>query len=106
MPMPLEICHAITRAPVYLSATHRYTWDEVRAKCKRSQGPFSLKVEGKFIPILDESALLIACQACAAYHDWVAYNAPEDDGFKDEMAEIEHKILLDMDDSMEENYQG
>lgn len=101
-PMTLEICHTRTRTPVRLSATRRYTWDEVRAKCK--QGPFSLKVEGKLIPILDESALLMACQASAAYHDWVAYNVPEEDGFSEEMAGIEDKILSEMEDGMDEHY--
>jgi hypothetical protein len=102
--MTMEICHAYTHRPIRLSATRRYTWDQVRAMCKRVSGPFSLNVEDKFIPIPDESTLRFACQASAAYHDWVAYNVPEEDGFCEEMAEIERKVLDEMEDVSDYQY--
>jgi hypothetical protein len=41
-------------------------------------------------------ALQLACKVSAAYHDWVAYNAPEDDGFHEDMEEREQKIAQEI----------
>jgi hypothetical protein len=94
----MDLCHSHARLPIRLSSTRRYLWEEVRAKCRRVSGPFWLKVQGKLIPVRDEAALVMACQASAAYHDWVAYNAPEDDGFSKEMAERELCVAAEMED--------
>ena len=55
-----------------------------------------MRVEGKLIPLEGEMALQLACKVSAAYHDWVAYNAPEDDGFHEDMEEREQKIAQEI----------
>lgn len=59
-------------------------------------GPFWLRVEGTLIPVENEAALELACKVSAAYHDWVAYNVPEDDGFQEDMEEREQKIAYEL----------
>jgi hypothetical protein len=55
-------------------------------------------VEGALIPITNEAQLQLACRASSAYHDWLAYNVPEDDGFSADMREREQRILAEMQD--------
>ena len=92
----MEICHGWARVPIRLSATRKYLDVEIRQLCKRHIGPFWLCVENTVIPIKDESCLLFACKACAAYHDWISYNAPSDDGFADDMRVREKKLTYDI----------
>jgi hypothetical protein len=91
--MGVELCHGWGHIPLKMSSTKRYTPEQLREMCKRVLGPFWLRVEGKLIAINDgEQCLMLACHACSAYHDWVAYNAPLDDGFESDMAEREEYI--------------
>ncbi len=87
----MELCHSYQHRPIPLRSTRRYSDDEIRILCNRVTGPFWLWVEGKLIPLEGEMALQLACKVSAAYHDWVAYNAPEDDGFQEDMEEREKK---------------
>lgn len=66
-------------------------------QCNRLGGPFWIRVEGTLIPLEGEDALRVGCQVCAAYHDWVAYNAPYDDGFNEDMKEREQRIRSELD---------
>lgn len=93
----MELCHGWWAQPVRLSSTQRYTPEEIRAKCKRVLGPFWLRVEGKLIQV-HGGELRLACEVSAAYHDWVAYNAPPDDGFCEDMAEREERVRLHMEE--------
>jgi hypothetical protein len=93
-----ELCHSYGHRNLPLSATRRYQWEEVRAMCKRVSPPFWLRVEGRLIPIQNEGELRMACKVSAAYHDWVAYNALEDDGFSEDMAEREARIAAEMEE--------
>jgi hypothetical protein len=61
--------------------------------CRRRSGPFWLRVENKLVPIVNEDCLNFACEVSAAYHDWVSYNAPEDDGFVQDMAQREERVM-------------
>jgi hypothetical protein len=88
----MQLCHSWSHIPLKLSATKRYTPDQIREFCRRATGPFWLKVEGTLIAVHGEQCLMLACHACAAHHDWVAYNAPLDDGFEADMAEREEII--------------
>ena len=104
---PMDLCHGWARVPIRLSATRKYMPWELRAKCKGATPPYWLRVEGKVIPVTSESALQLACHASAAYHDWLAYNAPEDDGFAEDMAERERRIQAHMDEpNSEDSEQG
>ena len=76
-----------------MSATRKYNPDQVRDMCRRVCGPFWLKVESKLIPVHGEDCLRLACEVSSAYHDWLSYNAPEDDGFSEDFAERETLIL-------------
>jgi hypothetical protein len=103
----MELCHSWRALPVRLSSTRRYSPYEVRELCKKVTGPFWLRVEGKLIQVHGEECLRLACQVSAAYHDWLAYNAPEDDGFAEDMAEREVKIQEHMEEpssSEDESY--
>ena len=57
--------------------------------CRRTLGPFFLRIQGQSIKVYGEECLMLACQVSAAYHDWLAYNAPLDDGFEQDMEERE-----------------
>ncbi len=95
----MDLCHGWGQIPIRISSTKRYTPEQLRELCKRVVGPFWLKVEGKPIAIKDEeSCLMLACQACAAHHDWVAYSAPIDDGFESDMAEREAYIKASLEE--------
>lgn len=93
-----ELCHSHWHMPIKLSATRRYQWEEIRDMCRRKVPPYSLRVEGKLIPITSESQLQLACMVSSAYHDWLAYNVPEEDGFSADMCERETRILAEMQD--------
>jgi hypothetical protein len=88
----MELCHGWARRVLPLSGTRKYSPVEIRALCKRASPPFWLRVEGKHIPVVGEPCLQLACQVSAAYHDWLAYNAPEDDGFAADMLQRELRI--------------
>lgn len=75
----MDLCHSYQHRVMPLRATRKYDWTEVRSMCQRVTGPFWLRVEGQLIPIQGEESLDLACQVSAAYHDWVAYNAPDHD---------------------------
>lgn len=102
----MELCHGWWAQPVRLSSTRRYSPEEVRARCSRVLGPFWLRVEGKLIQIHGEQSLRLACEVSAAYHDWVAYNAPEEDGFCADMAKREAQIQAHMDEPSSSEDEG
>lgn len=91
-----ELCYSHGHIPLSLSATRHYEWEQVRAMCKRVSPPFSLRVEGCLIPLQNETELRLACKVSAAYHSWLAYNAPIDDGFSKDMQEREALIAAEM----------
>jgi hypothetical protein len=68
------------------------------ARCMKKPPPFWISVEGVMIPVEGTDCLQLACHICAAYHAWVAYNAPEDDGFTADMEDREAKIQQHMDE--------
>jgi hypothetical protein len=102
----MELCHHWCKRPIPLSSTRRYTPEQIRDKCRRVSGPFWLRVEDKVIQVRGEICLRFACEVSAAYHDWVAYNVPENDGFAEDMAEREAKIQLHMEDPSSEEEGG
>ena len=73
-------------------ATRKYQWEEVESMCGKVLGPFWISVEGTLIPLENKEALAIGCQVVSAYHNWLAYNAPDDDGFIEDMQEREQVI--------------
>ena len=94
----MELCHSWSVRPIRMSSTRRYTPDEVRGMCKRVSGPVWLRVEGTLIQVHGEACLQLACAVSSAYHDWLAFNAPEDDGFAEDMAEREERVQQHMDE--------
>lgn len=94
----MELCHSWSARRVRMSSTRRYKPEEVRHMCKRVSGPFWLRVEGALIQVRGEACLELACAVSSAYHDWVAYNAPEDDGFAEDMAEREERVQRHMEE--------
>ena len=94
----MELCHSWQARPVRLSSTRRYLPEEVLAKCKRATGPFWLRVEGRLVQVHGEACLRLACEVSAAYHDWVAYNVPGEDGFAEDMARREAKVQMHMEE--------
>jgi hypothetical protein len=95
-----ELCHGWSHRTIPLSSTRKYTPEQLRGMCKRVSGPFWLRVENKLIPLCGEECLQLACKVSSAYHDWVSYDAPEEDGFAQDMEEREARIsawMLDCD---------
>jgi len=94
----MELCHSWSHRRIPMSSTRRYSPEEVRLMCKRVSGPFWLRVEGTLVQVHGEACLQLACAVASAYHDWLAYNAPEDDGFARDMAEREERIQRHMEE--------
>lgn len=84
----MELCYSYNHIPIQLSSTRKYHAEHIRGMCDRVTGPFWLRVEGRLILLEGEDCMKLACQVSAAYHDWVAYNAPYADGFGDEIDEL------------------
>jgi hypothetical protein len=82
----MDLCYSRQHIAIPLSATRRYTWERIRDLCKRRGGPFWLRVEGTLVALESEEALRTGCKVCAAYHDWLAYNAPCSDGFDEDVS--------------------
>lgn len=91
----MELCHSFQHRAIPLRATRKYDWTEVRSMCQRVTGPFWLRVEGQLIPIQGEESLDLACQVSAAYHDWVAYNAPEREELPDDTYQQETESTIE-----------
>lgn len=89
----VEICHGLSRRCIPLRATRKYLPEEIMALCKGCTPPYYIVVENTVIPVIGDDCLALACHVSSAYHNWVAYNAQEDDGFSLEMAENEARLL-------------
>jgi hypothetical protein len=88
----MNIHHGWCQRVIPLSATRKYSPEELRAMCKRVSPPLWLNVEGRMLQIQGEECLAFSCQISATYHNSIAYNAPEDDGFAEDMRERERRI--------------
>jgi len=88
----MEICHGLERRRLPLSATRRYHPEQIRALCRTVSPPFYVSVEGTMIALHGEECLDLACHMSSAYHNWLAYSAPEDDGFEADM-ELREELL-------------
>jgi hypothetical protein len=75
-----------------MSATRKYSQDELAASCKRLSPPFWLDVENTLIPITTTQELAFACHVSSAYHNSIAYNAVDDDGFAADMQQREWEL--------------
>jgi hypothetical protein len=54
--------------------------------------PFWLDVENTMVPIATTQELAFACHVSSAYHNSIAYNAVEDDGFLSDMQQREFAL--------------
>lgn len=88
----VDIRHGLPHRRIPLQATRKYLPEEIMALCKGCTPPFYISVENTVIPITGDDCLMLACQISSAYHNWVAYNAPEDDGFSEDMYEREARL--------------
>lgn len=88
----MNIHHGWCHRAIPLSATRTYSEDEMREMCRRVSPPFWLNVEGKMLHIQGEECLAFSCQISSIYHNSIAYNALEDDGFSTEMRERERRL--------------
>ena len=94
----MELCYSWDKRPIRLSSNKRYTPEEIRDLCVRVSPPFWLSVEQVMIPVAGEDCLWLACQTAAAYHGWIAYNAPEEDGFAEDMKRREMLVQQHMEE--------
>lgn len=81
----MEICHGISRRPIPLRATRKYCPEEILSMCLGCSPPYYIRVEDTLVGLRSNERLQLACEISSAYHNWVAYNAPDDDGFLAEM---------------------
>ena len=77
----MEICHGLSRRPIPLRATRKYCPEEILSICQGCSPPYYIRVEDTLVVLPSSERLQLACEISSAYHNWVAYNAPEDDGF-------------------------
>ena len=102
VPSHMELCHGWGHIPFRFPVSSRVTPEQIREQCTRVMSPFWLRVEQTLIPVVGEECLWLACQVSAAYHDWIAYNAPEDDGFEADMEARESRVALHMEEPSSE----
>jgi hypothetical protein len=76
----VDICHGLPRRRIPLQATRKYMPEEIMAMCRGASPPYYILVQNTMIPIKENSCLALACEISSAYHNWVAYNAPDNDG--------------------------
>jgi hypothetical protein len=91
---------------VGMSATRGCHADELLARVRLCSPPYWLSVEGTFIRLSSRGELWVACQAVAAEHNAIAYNVPEDDGFAQEIADIEARVQAHLEDPAESEDSG
>lgn len=99
----MELCFGWSHERVPLSATRHYNPEEIRALCKRRSRPFWLSVEGKMVQVQGKECLEMACNIASVYHNQIAYNAQSDDGFCEEMAEVERAVQTRMDTELSDD---
>lgn len=85
----IEIAHGIPRRVIPLSATRKYLPEQVMALCRRCSPPYYISVENTLIKLDTPDCLELACHVASAYHNGIASNAPDYDGFSEEMEELE-----------------
>jgi hypothetical protein len=100
------LSHTWARRPIPLSSTRHYHPEEVEAKRRRHTGPHWLTVEGTHIPLDSPDDMSLACRAVSAYHNYVAYNVPPDDGFAREVLVLEAKWQQHMEESSSDEEDG
>ena len=91
---------------VGMSATRGVHADELLERIRLCSPPYWLSVEGTFIRLSSRGELWVACQAVAAEHNAIAYNVPEDDGFAQEIADIEARVQAHLEDPAESEDSG
>jgi hypothetical protein len=101
-PPHMELCHSWAHIPIRFSTSSRITPDQIRERCNKVTHPLWLHIENTKILVVGEECTWLACQVSAAYHNWLAYNAPDDDGFAADMEEREARIALHMEEPSSE----
>ena len=91
---------------VGMSATRGVHADELLERIRLCSPPYWLSVEGTFIRLPCHHELLLACRVVAAEHNAIAYNMPEDDGFAQEIADIEARVQAHLEDPAESDESG
>jgi hypothetical protein len=85
----LDLRFGYSRTLLPLSNTRRYLPDELMSMMQSRARPHWLYVDGVRIELSAHDGLWVGCQAVAAYHNYLAYNAPAPDGFQEDMEERE-----------------
>jgi DNA primase catalytic subunit len=99
----IDLRHGWNHIPLRLSGTRRYHAEEVFTLIHRHRRPIWLYVDGHRIALPTRDAEWVACQAAAAYHNYLAHSAPEPDGFAEEIAESEARVRAHMEASSSED---
>ena len=87
----MELLHHWSHRVITLSSTRRYLPEEIEALCVRKSPPFWLRVEGTMIRIQDSSQMPLVYRICAAHHNGIVQNVPQDDGWTKETEEMESR---------------
>lgn len=95
----INLHYGHSRTALFLSSTRRYLPDELLSMMQDRYAPYWLWVENAWISLPTQEALWVGCQAAAAYHSYLAYNAPLPDGFEEDMAEREASVQARMEAS-------
>jgi hypothetical protein len=92
----IDLRYGWNHIPIRLSVTRRYLAEEVFARVNTRTGPIWLYVDGQRIALPTRDAVWVGCQAVGAYHNYIAHNAPQPDGFAQEMAAAEARARAHM----------
>lgn len=92
----IDLRYGHSRTPLRLSATRRYLSDELLSMIQRRMPPYCLFVDDVRIVLPTDEALWVGCQAAAAYHNYLAHNAPHPDGFQEDMEAREARARAHM----------
>jgi len=98
----MRLLQGPNRIALALLNTRRYYPEQVIQTMLNHRKPYFLDVDGVHISVDPDRELWVACQAvCAEHNAGPAREAPEEDGFEQEMGEIEARVQAHMEDPAE-----
>ena len=89
----MMISYGYQKHPLQMWSTRHYTPDYIYRVCIRQAKPYWFQGgDHVYHKIHNPRELYRACKEVAEYHNYIAYNVPEEDGFAADMEERELRI--------------
>lgn len=98
----MRLIYGPNRIALVLAGTRRYIPEQLLQRMLNQRKPYFLEVDGERISVDPDRELWVACQAvCAEHNAGAGRDAPLDDEFEREMAELEARARAHMEDPAE-----